>query len=88
MELFAIAVTILAGVLTYLTWRNGRWMKQAHEDTTSLIKQSHQDTLAILERIEKGQDETRKEMAEAIKYLAQLVVSESEKTRQVRKDQS
>ncbi len=39
----------------------------------------------ILIRMEQGQDEARKEMAEAIKYLGQLIVSESEKTRKVLK---
>ncbi len=100
MEFFGIAITILAVVITYLAWRNGRWMKQSHQDTVDLIKQLHQnamdwmrqthgDVVALLDRIEKGQNETRKEvvearkeMAESIRYLAQLIVSESEKTRQ------
>ena len=93
MELFGVAISVLTGVLTYLAWRNGRWMKQSHEDT-----------MAVLERMEKGVvearkemaearkevaearkevAEARKEMAEAIKYIAQLIVSESEKTREV-----
>jgi len=36
----------------------------------------------ILDRIERGQEEARREMAEAIKYLADLIVAESERTRQ------
>jgi len=84
MELFGIAVTLLTGILTYLAWTNGRWMKQAH-----------QDTLEILARIEKGQEEVRREvnetrremaearreMAEAIRHLGDLVVAEGEKSR-------
>ena len=107
MEFFGVAITVLAAILTYQAWNNGRWMKQtsrdtqnwmkqAHNDTQELIKQTHQDmqslvkqghqgTLEILARIEKGQQEARKEMAEAIKYLADLIVSEGNKTRQALK---
>jgi len=93
MEFLGSAITPLAGVLTYLAWRNGQWMKQAH-----------QDTIEVLLRIEKGQEEVgkevvearkegaearkeaaeaRKEMAEAIRHLADLIVAEGEKTRQM-----
>jgi hypothetical protein len=72
MELFGIAISVLTGILTYLAWRNGRWMKE-----------SHQDTMAVLDMIEKGHTEARKEMAETLKYIAQLIVSEGEKTRQI-----
>lgn len=79
MEFLGLAITLLAGVLTYLAWRNGQWMKQAH-----------QDTIEVLVRIEKGQEEARKEMAEArkemaeaIRHLANLIVAEGEKTRQM-----
>jgi hypothetical protein len=85
MEFLGLAITLLAGVLTYLAWRNGQWMKQAH-----------QDTIEVLLRIEKGQEEVgkeaaearkeaaeaRKEMAEAIRHLADLIVAEGERTRQ------
>jgi len=76
MEFFAIPISILISILTYLAWRNGRWMKE-----------SHQDTMAVLDRIEKGHTEARKEMAETLKYIAQLIVSEGEKTRQIIKVQ-
>lgn len=71
MEFLGLAITILAGVLTYLAWKNGRWMKQ-----------SHQDTIEILKRMEEHQTEARKEMADAIRHLSLLIVSEGEKTRQ------
>lgn len=38
MELFGIAITLLAAILTYLAWNNGRWMKLAHQDTIELLK--------------------------------------------------
>jgi predicted NBD/HSP70 family sugar kinase len=85
MELFGIAITILAAILTYQAWNNGRWMKQTNKDTQNWTKQAHQDTIEILARIEQGQQEARKEMAEAIKYLADLIVSEGNKTRQALK---
>ncbi|MEW6481536.1 MAG: hypothetical protein AB1397_00765 [bacterium] len=51
MEVFGIAVAILTGILTYQTWKNGRWMKQAHEDTQALIKEMHNDTRETLKEI-------------------------------------
>lgn len=99
MELFGIGITFLTGVLTYLAWWNGRWMKQAHRDS-----------MELLVRIDKGQEEARKEMADArrqmadtmkhladlqqearremadaIRYLGNLIVAEGEKTRQALK---
>lgn len=72
MEFFEIAITILAAILTFQTWRNGRWMKQsskemqqAHKDTQDLIREIHKDTPEILKEISK------------------LIVSKGEKTRQV-----
>jgi hypothetical protein len=90
-EVFRIVIGILTGVLTYVAWRNGRWMKQ-----------SHQDTLTILNKIDQGQTEARKEMAEVfrkmdetfkkmdytLKEIARLVVSEGERTRKAIKSQS
>jgi len=32
MEFMGMAITLLAGVLTFLAWHNGRWMKKAHQD--------------------------------------------------------
>jgi hypothetical protein len=47
------------------------------------MKQAHQDSLALLAHIQQGQEEARREMAEALRYIADLIVSESEKTRQI-----
>lgn len=81
MVLFGIAITLLTGVLTYLAWSNGRWMKLAHKDS-----------IEILARMEKGQGEARsemaqirREMAEAIRHLGDLIAAEGEKTRQALK---
>ncbi len=41
MEIFGFALTILAGVLTYLAWSNGKWMKATIEEMKKMIgKQS------------------------------------------------
>ncbi len=89
-ELLALAgtmSTILGAFITVYAIINGRntrkiltRMEEGHIETRKELRE-------ILIRIEQGQSEARKEMAEAIKYLAQLVVSESEKTRQVLKAQ-
>jgi hypothetical protein len=39
--------------------------------------------MALLAQIQQGQEEARREMAEALRYIADLIVSESEKTRQI-----
>lgn len=133
MEVFGIAITLLTGLLGVLAWRNGRWMKQAHQDSLALLahiqqsqeearkmaqqnhqqvtalleriqeamqqnhrdamallaqiqasaQQNHRDAMALLERIQQGQEETRREVAETLRYIADLIVAESEKTRQV-----
>ena len=46
------------------------------------LKEEFKITREILARIDQGQQEARKEMAEAIKYLADLIRAEGEKTRQ------
>ena len=59
-----------------------------------LVKEESRHTREILTRIERGQEEGRREMAEAfrkmdeghretIKYLADLICSEGDRTRQV-----
>lgn len=79
MELFGIAVTILAAVITYQAWKNGRWMKQAHQDTQALIKEMHKDTTESFKKM----DETLRVTQETLKEIARLVVAEGQKTRQM-----
>ncbi|MEW6006636.1 MAG: hypothetical protein AB1595_00545 [bacterium] len=97
MEVFGIAVAILTGILTYQTWKNGRWMKQAHEDTQALIREMHNDTRETLKESRKESqeafskmDETLKEIARLIKEgqetLGRLIVSEGNKTREAIKE--
>ncbi len=68
MEFFSIAITVLAAILTYQTWKNGRWMKQSHEDTLALLERIEKGQ----ERIGKGQEEARKEFAEALREIRHM----------------
>lgn len=67
----SVTATILGVFLTIYGLINNRTLKEESRNTRE-----------ILSRIEQGQSEARKEMAEAIKYLAQLLVAETEKTRE------
>lgn len=81
MEFFGIAVTLLTSVLTYLAWRNGRWMKQSHEETKALIKTTHEETKALIKSM---QEETLK----VFERIALLIHEEEEKTRKLLKSES
>ncbi|MFN3135024.1 MAG: hypothetical protein ACK44H_05570 [Candidatus Kryptonium sp.] len=97
MEIFGIALTIISLILAYQAWQNGKLMKQMHVESMAMIKSikelneaikediriSTQETRALLERIQKGQEEARKEMASAIKYIAELIVADGERTREL-----
>jgi len=78
MELFALAITVLAGILTYQAWKNGRWMKQAHEETQLLIREMRRETDETL----KGISQTQKEIAYLVQKTQELIVVEGERTRQ------
>jgi len=80
-ELFGIAVTILAAILTYQAWKNGRWMKQAHEDTHALIKEMHSDMTDAFRKMDETLKEMHKETNETLKEIAELIVADGEKTR-------
>lgn len=67
----SVTATILGVFLTIYGLINNRTLKEESRNTRE-----------ILSRIEQGQSEARKEMAEAIKYLAQLIVAAAEKTRE------
>ena len=78
MELFGIAVTILAAVLTYQGWKNGRWMKMAHQDTQNLIRQ----TQDLVRQMHKDMIGAFLKMDETLREIARLVAAEGESTRQ------
>lgn len=77
--MFAIAVTLLTGVLTYLAWRNGRWMEQSHEETKELIESTHEETKELIKSM---QEETLK----VFERIALLIHEEEKKTRNLIKN--
>jgi len=62
------------------------FMEKSSAETMALLnrmERSSEEMKALLERIHKGQEEARKEMANAIKYIAELIVADGERTRQL-----
>jgi len=49
------------------------------------IGQSEREFRTLLEQIHKGQEEARREFANAMKYISDLIVADGEKTRQLLK---
>jgi uncharacterized membrane-anchored protein YhcB (DUF1043 family) len=58
MEFFGFAITALAAILTYQAWKNGQWMKQAHQDSQDFLKEMRKESA-----------EFRKESAEFFKKM-------------------
>jgi len=83
MELFGMAITALAAILTYQAWKNGRWMKQAHQDTQDLIREMHRDTTESFKKMDDTLKEMQRRTDDTLKEIARLIVSEGDKTRQV-----
>ena len=64
MAILGIGITVLAAVLTYQAWNNGKWMKDAVNSMQSLLKEIHE------------QGELRhREVMETLKQQHQDVVS-------------
>jgi len=97
MDFLGIAITFLAGILTYLGWKNGRWMKLAHEETRSLIRSTHEETQSLIrsthEETQRLIRSTHEETQSLIKSLhedtlavlreiANLIHEEGKKTRE------
>ncbi len=91
-ELIAVSGTmasILGVFLAISTAINNRTLREESSHTREILgrieqglREESSHTREILSRIEQGHNEARKEMAEAIKYLADLIRIEDEKTRQ------
>ena len=75
MEFFGIAITFLAWVLTYLGWKNGKWMKKAHEETQSLIQKNHEDIQNLIKSLHEN-------TLKVLKEIANLIHEEHKKTRE------
>ncbi|HIC92541.1 MAG TPA: hypothetical protein EYP21_10925 [Syntrophaceae bacterium] len=64
------SATVLGVFLTFYALINNR-----------ILRRESQATREILDRIDRGQQEARREMAEALKRIAELIVAEGERTR-------
>jgi ribosomal protein S3AE len=67
MEVLGIAIGIFAAILTYLTWRNGKWMKAVLRTQTEMISR---------------QNEVLSKQTEMLAEIKNLIVTESQLTRQ------
>lgn len=80
---FSLIITGLTGVLTYLAWRNGRWMKQAHGDTQALIRETHEKTQALIKATHEETMEVIRKIDRTIERLGELIVADGERTREL-----
>ncbi len=94
------AITILAFVLTFLAWRNGRWIKESvnridrtvdgmnnsTNATRDLIKEEMAASRSLLEKIEQGQQRMAERHENMLKYLGDLIVADGERTRQLMRE--
>ncbi|MEO0267178.1 MAG: hypothetical protein ABIM36_03470 [candidate division WOR-3 bacterium] len=79
MEIFGIGLTLLAGVLTYLAWSNGKWMKEMlnrqneilnkHTEILEKISEMLYKMDETLRVMEKNAEERHREVIELIKHL-------------------
>jgi hypothetical protein len=90
MEIFGFSITFLSLVLAFLTWKNGKWMKETLNKQTEMISKQtemiEKQTEAINSLGNLIVEEarlTRESTQNLIKYLADLIVSESQKTREL-----
>lgn len=65
------SATVLGVFLTFYAWINNR-----------ILRREGQAIREILNRMDERQQEARKEMAEALKRIAELIVAEGERTRE------
>ena len=93
LALVGTMATILGVFIAIYGLINNRLLKKEAGDTRQIlqdqakglreiIQEEAKNTREILLRIEQGQTEARKEMAEAIRYVADLIRVESDKTRE------
>ena len=86
MDFLGIAITFLAGILTYLGWKNGRWMKLAHEETRSLIRSTHEETQRLIRSTHEETQSLIKSLHEdtlaVLREIANLIHEEGKKTRE------
>lgn len=82
MGLTGTSTTVLGVFLTFYALINNRILRREGQATREMIERQGQATREILDRIDRGQQEARKEMAEALKKIAELIVAEGKRTRE------
>ena len=75
------SATVLGIFLTFYALINNRILRRESQATREILERESQATREILDRIDRGQQEARREMAEALKRIAELIVAEGERTR-------
>jgi len=76
LTIIGVGVTLLAGAVTYLAWRNGKVIR---ENTTRLLEKMDEDFRIMGERME----EVKKRMDEGFRLIALLILAE---TKEEKKD--
>jgi hydroxymethylpyrimidine/phosphomethylpyrimidine kinase len=74
MEVLGIAIGIFAAILTYLTWRNGKWMKAVLRTQTEMLSKQTEMMSKQTEMINR--------QTEMLAEIKNLIVTESQLTRQ------
>ena len=82
LALVGTMATILGVFMTIYGIINNRTLKEEARNIREILLSESKNTKEILLRIEQGQNHARSEMAEAIRYVADLVRVEGEKTRE------
>jgi hypothetical protein len=83
LALGSVIATVLGVFVTLYGMINNRTLKEESKITREMIRQEFGGTRELLSKIEQGQSEARKEMAEALRYLADLIRLESETSREL-----
>ena len=70
MAIFGIGITILAAVLTYQAWKNGKWMKESVNSMSSAVTSMQ----ALLKEIHEQGELRHKEVMETLKQQHKDIV--------------
>jgi len=95
MEVLGIAIGIFAAILTYLTWRNGKWMKAVLRTQTEMLSKQTEMISKQTEMMSRQmeimdkqteminrQTEMINRQTEMLAEIKNLIVAESQLTRQ------
>jgi len=72
MEIFGIGLTFFAGILTYLAWTNGKWMKETLRGQNKLLEKMN-ETLRYQTEMLKNQSETLRYQTEILYKIGETL---------------